>query len=139
MPYKKYKKPDYVGTSGRSVGDLSTQQMADDIGPLDAGEVPDKGRDHNPGRAIYRRELEEFAALSDNDKLEALRGVWKEIAMGAAVRAKLFVKQCSPAEFSTLQKLISAAETGIQNAFPQKREATSPQFIVNMFGSLGQR
>jgi len=124
---------------GGSVGDLTAQEALDDIGGLDPGEVADRGKNHNPGRGIYRRELEAFAQLSDDDKLDVLRETWKEVAMGAAVRAKTFVATCSPKDFSSLHKLISAAAVGIEQAFPQRREAPNTQFIINMFGSLGQR
>ena len=121
------------------MGDLSADEAIADIGGLDPGEKPDKGKNHNPGRGIYRRELEAFALKTDDQKLDALRETWKEVAMGAAVRAKTFVSTCAPKDFGQLHKLISAAATGIEQAFPQRREATNPQFIINMFGSLGQR
>ena len=125
--------------NGGSVGDLSSHEAIADIGGLDPGELADPGKDHNPGRGIYRKQLEAFAQLTDNEKLDALRETWKEVAMGAAVRAKTFVATCSPKDFGGLHKLISAAAVGIEQAFPRKQEAASQQFIINMFGSLGQR
>jgi len=138
MP-KPYQKPSYKIGGAQSLREMTTEEMADDIGPLDPGEVADVGRDRNPGRQAYRQELDAFTAMNDQDKRQALSETWKEIAMGAAVRAKLFVKQCKVTEFSSLQKLISAAATGLEQAFPEKKEAPNTQYIINMFGSLGQR
>jgi hypothetical protein len=123
-----------------SVGDLTENEAMEDIGGLDPGETPDNpGKDHNPGRGIYRTKLKEFALLKDEDKHHALRETWKEVAMGAATRAKAFVATCSPKDFGALQRLIISGAVSLDKAFPPKQEPLGPKFIVNMFGSLGQR
>lgn len=122
-----------------SIADLSETEAMEDIGGLDEGELPEKGKDHNPGRSIYRRELNKFSKMKEEDKHTMLRETWKEVAMGAASRAKAFVATCSPRDFGTLQRLVVSGAIAIDKAFPQKAEVYSPKFIVNMFGSLGPR
>ena len=123
----------------QSIGDLSDVEAIEDIGGLDPGELPDTGKNHNPGRGIYRRELERYTKLTEDEKLTRLRDIWKEVAMGTATRAKAFVSTCSPKDFSNLQRLIAAGATAIDKAFPEKATPLAPKFIVNLFGSLGQR
>ena len=122
-----------------SIADLSELEAIEDIGGLDASELPDPGKDHNPGRAIYKRELTKFAGLPEKDRQYVLKETWKEVAMGAALRAKTFVATCSPRDFGNLQRLIMSGAIAIDKAYPPKQEALTPKFIINMFGSLGQR
>lgn len=123
----------------QSIGDLSEHEAIEDIGGLDEDETPDKGKDHNPGRGLYRKQLAKFAALKDEDKHTLLRETWKEVAMGAAARAKAFVATCSPKDFGNLQRMVLSGAVAIDKAYPPKQEELAPKFIVNMFGSLGQR
>ena len=123
----------------QSIGDLDEHEAIEDIGGLDDGEVPDKGKNHNPGRGIYKKQLAAFVKLNDEDKHKLLKETWKEVAMGAASRAKAFVATCSPKDFGNLQRLVMSGAISIDKAFPPKQEALAPKFIVNMFGSLGSR
>jgi hypothetical protein len=135
-----YVPPAYVGGPGTSsVGKLTTAEALEDIGGIDPGEVADQGKDHNPGRGIYRRQLEAFTTLKDEAQITLLRDTWKEIAMGAATRAKAFVATCSSKDFGTLQRLIAAGTASMDQAFPPQQSALSTNLIINMFGSLGQR
>jgi hypothetical protein len=123
-----------------SIGDLSADEAIADIEGLDEGEVPDKGKDHNPGRGIYRRQLEKFSTLPDDEKHKLLRETWKEVAMGTITRAKAFVSTCSPKDFGSLQRLVISSAVSLDKAFPPVKEPLAgPKFIVNLFGSLGPR
>lgn len=101
-----------------------------------------KKESHNPGRAIYKKKLEEYQGLSPEEKSKALRETWGEIAMAAALRAKQLVATCSVKDFGRLQQIINAGSTAVEKAFPKEERSvaqqTAPQFIVQLFGSLGQ-
>lgn len=126
--------------TGPSCGDLTALEALEDIGGLTEDETPDQGRDHNEGRGIYRRQLEKFAVLESTAKHDILKETWKEVAMGAALRAKAFVATCAPKDFGRLYQMIMAGAVSIDKAFPPKQEPLNgPSFVFNMFGSLGQR
>ncbi len=97
---------------------------------------------NNLGRGVHRRELEKFSQLEDKDKHELLKATWKEIAMGAALRAKAFITTCSPKDFNNVYRMVMAGAVAIDKAYPpavEKKPPVSPSLVVNMFGSLGQR
>lgn len=97
---------------------------------------------NNLGRGIHRRELEKFNKLDDKEKHALLKETWKEVAMGAALRAKAFITTCSPKDFTNVYKVVMAGAVAIDKAYPpvaEKKPPASPSFVVNMFGSLGQR
>ena len=97
--------------------------------------------DNPDGRGRYRRALEHFTTLKDEEKHSALRETWKEVAMGAALRAKALVATCSPKDFSMLYRVVMAGAVAIDKAYPpaEHKRDHSPALVVNMFGSLGQR
>ena len=108
----------------------------------EATEVPATLPPANPdGRGLYRRQLAEFAQLTDEDKQKTLRNTWKEVAMGAALRAKALVATCAPKEFSSLYRVIMSGAVAIDKAYPpdERKRDHSPSLVVNMFGTLGQR
>jgi hypothetical protein len=132
--------PNPVKRRGPSIGDLSADEAIEDIEGIAEGETADGGRSHNAGRGIYRRQLEKFAKLDSTKKHDILKETWKEVAMGAALRAKAFVATCAPKDFGRLYQMIMAGAVSIDKAFPPKQEAlNAPSFVFNMFGSLGQR
>lgn len=132
--------PNPVKRRGPSIGDLSADEAIEDIEGIAEGETADGGRSHNAGRGIYRRQLEKFAKLESTKKHDILKETWKEVAMGAALRAKAFVATCAPKDFGRLYQMIMAGAVSIDKAFPPKQEAlNAPSFVFNMFGSLGQR
>lgn len=95
---------------------------------------------NNEGRGVYKRQLEHFATLKDEEKHTQLRDTWKEVAMGAALRAKALVATCSPKDFSSLYKVVMSGAVAIDKAFPEtKKPQVTSALVVNMFGSLGQR
>lgn len=97
--------------------------------------------DNPDGRAKYRRQLEQFALLEDDEKHNQLKETWKEVAMGAAIRAKALVSTCSAKEFHLLQRVITAGAIAMDKGYPptEQKKDHSPALVVNMFGSLGQR
>lgn len=114
--------------------------------PTQATDTPAEGDTHvltnNLGRGIHRRELEKFAKLDDKEKHTVLKETWKEIAMGAALRAKAFITTCAPKDFNNLYRMVMAGAVAIDKAYPpvaDKKPPVSPSLVVNMFGSLGQR
>lgn len=97
---------------------------------------------HNPGRAIYKEKLEEFAKLDDKEKHALLQQTWKDIAMGAALRAKQFISTCSPKDFNNVYRLVMSGAVAIDKAYPPEKKLPpplTPALVVNMFGTLGQR
>lgn len=114
-----------------------------DLEKNEGGKKDPTGEDLDPknlGRGIHRRTIEKFAALPDEDRRKMLKDTWAEVAMGAATRAKQFVATCSPKDFGRLYQMIMSGAVAIDKAFPpQKQEIQAPAFVVNMFGSLGQR
>lgn len=95
-----------------------------------------------PSGSDKRREkkLAKFAADTNEQQLTELRKTWKETAYMIALRAKGFANQCSPQEFGRLYQLIMSGAVSIDKAFPPKEQGhNAPAFVVNMFGSLGQR
>jgi hypothetical protein len=113
----------------------------------------------NPeGRGKYKKELERFAALPEEEKHQTLKTTWKEVAMVAASRAKQFAATCSPKDFGRLSQLIMSGAIAIDKAFTKpKVEVVAPPppppppppslpptpppppLVFNLFGSLGQR
>lgn len=97
----------------------------------------------NPdGRAKYKRQLEHFATLNDDDKLKSIRETWKEVAMVAATRAKQLASTCAAKDFGKLYQLIMSSAISLDKAFPPKKEPpppAPPPLVFNLFGSLGQR
>ena len=103
------------------------------------GEPSDNGLyvTNNDGRGYYSRQVKEFEGLPQKEQHEALRAVWKSIAMGIATRARQFSTTCSPKDFTNLYRLVSSGATALDKAFPPKQEPQSPKLIVNLFQSLG--
>lgn len=96
---------------------------------------------NSKGRGLYRRQLEQFATLKDEEKHALLRETWKDVAMGAALRAKALIATCSPKDFSSMYKVVMSGAVAIDKAYPPeaKKQLLTPALVVNMFGSLGQR
>lgn len=107
------------------------------------GEAPDTAVApvNNQGRGVYRRQLEQFSTLKDEEKHALLRETWKDVAMGAALRAKALIATCSPKDFSSMYKVVMSGAVAIDKAYPPevKKQLLTPALVVNMFGSLGQR
>jgi hexokinase len=94
----------------------------------------------NPlGKAVHKKAIEDFEALTPKEQYDSLRATWRSIAMGIASRAKTFSASCSSKEFGKLAQLVAAGTASLDKAFPPKEQTQSAKLIVNLFSSLGQR
>ena len=126
------KKPKIPG-----VVDELLAELEGDVDELSTAVAPT----NNQGRGVYRRQLEQFSTLKDEEKHALLRETWKDVAMGAALRAKALIATCSPKDFSSMYKVVMSGAVAIDKAYPPeaKKQLLTPALVVNMFGSLGQR
>lgn len=120
-----------------SVVDELAAELDSDVDELSTAMAPTNSK----GRGLYRRQLEQFSTLKDEEKHALLRETWKDVAMGAALRAKALIATCSPKDFSSMYKVVMSGAVAIDKAYPPeaKKQLLTPALVVNMFGSLGQR
>lgn len=133
-----------MGTTTKKIEQARTLVEAEMV-ETQEGEKEGSGKatpDNPDGRGRYRRQLERFATLKDEEKHQTLKETWKEVAMGAALRAKSFVATCAPKDFTNLYRIIMSGAIAIDKAYPprdQQRDLAHTALVVNMFGTLGQR